>query len=253
MTIPTPSRPVGYSDTPIIPGTNWHVHDSERPQPRIVTPADVPGGRPSDSIVLFDGSDLSGWESVKSPGSPAGWKVENGYMEVVPGTGDIRSVPEFGDCQLHLEFAAPSEVKSNSQGRGNSGVFLMGLYEIQVLDCYDNPTYPDGTTGAVYGQYPPLVNACRPPGEWQTYDILWETARWNDSGALVRPARVTVILNGLVLHHGVNPQGPTTHRQTTSYDKPHPPVGPLKLQDHGDLVRFRNIWYRSLTGYDGAV
>jgi hypothetical protein len=169
-------------------------------------------------------------------------------MEIVPGSGGIRTRESFGDCQLHLEWAAPTVVKGESQGRGNSGVFLMGRYEIQVLDCYDNPTYPDGTTAAIYGQYPPLVNACRKPGEWQTYDIIWEGPRF-DSDALTRPARVTVLHNGVVVHHATEPQGPTQHRQTAEY-RPQPSAGPLELQDHGDLVRYRNIWYRPLRGYD---
>jgi hypothetical protein len=243
---------LGYDDTPIIPGTNYHVHDGNRPQPRVVQPGtlstqETPGTPPSDAVILFDGTDLSKWEK-ESAGGDAGWKVENGYMEVIPGAGGIRTREEFGDCQLHLEWAAPEVVKGESQGRGNSGVFLMGRYEIQVLDCYDNPTYADGTTAAVYGQFPPLVNACRKPGEWQTYDIIWEGPRF-EGETLTRPARVTVIHNGVVVHHAVELQGPTHHRQTASYS-PQPEVGPLSLQDHGDLVRFRNIWYRPLTGYD---
>jgi len=242
---------IGYYDTPVIPGSTYKVHDGARPQPRVVRPGTVstpekPGERPSDAVALFDGTgDLGGWEAQK--GGPAGWKVEDGCLCVVPGTGDIQTREQFGDCQLHLEFAAPSVVKGDSQGRGNSGVFLMGRYEIQVLDCFQNPTYADGTTGAIYGQYPPLVNACRPPGEWQVYEIIWEAPRF-EGEALTRPAFVTVILNGVVLHHHTELQGPTQHRQTASY-KPQPAVGPLKLQDHGDLVRFRNIWYRPLTGY----
>lgn len=169
-------------------------------------------------------------------------------MEVVPGTGNIQTKEQLPDCQLHLEWAAPIEVKGESQGRGNSGVFLMALYEIQVLDCYDNPTYPDGTTAAIYGQFPPLVNACRKPGEWQTYDILWEGPRFDD-GKLVRPAYVTVLHNGIVVHNRTELIGPTTHRQILQYE-PQPPIGPLMLQDHGDLVRYRNIWYRPLKGYD---
>ena len=236
---------LGYDDTPVIPGSAYKVHDGTRPQPRVVTP----GERPSDAVALFDGTgDLSGWESQK--GGPAEWKVEDGSLHVVPGTGDIQTRTRFGDCQLHLEFASPGVVKGDSQGRGNSGIFLMGLYEIQVLDCYQNPTYADGTTGAVYGQYPPLVNACRPPGEWQTYDIIWQAPRF-DGDTLAGPAYVTVLLNGVVLHHHVALRGPTQHRQTASY-QPQPAEGPLKLQDHGDLVRFRNIWYRPLSGYDQA-
>ncbi|MGQ9731842.1 MAG: 3-keto-disaccharide hydrolase [Candidatus Zipacnadales bacterium] len=234
---------LGYDDTPIIPGTPWHVHDGARPQPPIVTPGDPP----SDAIILFDGTDLSGWESTKD-GGPARWLVENGAMQVVPGTGNIQTKRRFGNCQLHLEWCAPAEVKGESQGRGNSGVFMMGTYEIQVLDCYNNPTYADGTTGAIYGQFPPLVNACRPPGEWQTYDIIWETPVF-ESEQLVKPAYATVLLNGIVIHHHVALLGYTSHRVLTEY-RPHPSEGPLMLQDHGDLVRFRNIWYRPLTGYD---
>jgi hypothetical protein len=242
---------LGYDDTPMIPGSPYRVHDGTRPQPRIVRPGTAgtpenPGDPPSDAVVLFDGRDLSQW--MAPDGGEARWKVENGAMEVVPGTGDIQTREEFGDCQLHLEWAAPTVVKGESQGRGNSGVFLMGRYEIQVLDCFDNPTYPDGTTAAVYGQYPPLVNACRRPGEWQSYDILWTGPRFEGDN-LVRPASVTVLHNGLVVHHRTELLGPTGHRNLPSY-RPQPPVGPLRLQDHGDLVRFRNIWYRPLTGYD---
>jgi len=240
---------IGYDDTPIIPGTNFHVHDGNRPQPRVVTPGtfstpETPGRPPSDAVVLFDGRDTSKWEGR---GGPCPWKVENGYMEVTPGSGNIRTREHFGDCQLHIEWAAPTTVKGESQGRGNSGVFLQGIYEIQVLDCYQNPTYPDGTTAAVYGQYPPLVNACRPPGEWQSYDIIWEGPRF-DGDRLVRPAYVTVLHNGIVVHHRTELHGATGHRSAASY-RPHPEVGPLELQDH-DLVRFRNIWYRPLKGYD---
>ncbi len=242
---------LGYSDTPLIPGTQWHVHDGERPQPPVVDPGtastpDAPGWPPSDAVILFNGASLDGW--VNGRGEPAGWKLENGYMEVIPGAGNIHTQAEFGDCHLHIEWAAPSVVKGDSQGRGNSGIFLMGLYEIQVLDCYDNPTYADGTTGALYGQYPPLANVCRKPGEWQTYDIIWEGPRF-DGETLTKAARVTVLLNGVVLHHAVEVQGPTQHRNAASYS-PQPEVGPLDLQDHGDLVRFRNIWYRPLKGYD---
>jgi hypothetical protein len=196
--------------------------------------------------VLFDGTDLSGW--VSKTGGEAQWKVENGYMEVVPGTGNIQTKEHFGDCQLHLEWAAPSVIKGEGQGRGNSGVFLMGRYEVQVLDCYENVTYADGTTGAIYGQFPPLVNACRKPGEWQEYDIIWEAPRF-DGDRLVRPAFITVLFNGIVIHNHTQLLGHTAHRVLTEYI-PHPPVGPLELQDHGDLVRFRNIWYRPLKGYD---
>ncbi|MCS6859199.1 MAG: DUF1080 domain-containing protein [Abditibacteriales bacterium] len=237
---------IGYDDTPFLPNAPYRVHDGTRPQPPVVTPGAY-GEPPSDAVVLFDGKDLSGWVSARD-GGEAKWKVENGYMEVVPGTGDIETKEHFGDCQLHVEWMASVEATGESQGRSNSGVFLMGRYEIQVLDCYHNPTYPDGTTAAIYGQYPPLVNACRPPGEWQTYDIIWEAPRF-DGETLVKPAYVTVLFNGIVVHHRTELIGPTTHRAILPY-QPHPPTGPLRLQDHGDPVRFRNIWYRPLKGYD---
>jgi len=245
------SKNVGYDDTPIIPGTNWHVHDGRRPQPPIVTPGtpsteDEPGAAPSDAVILFDGTDLSGW--IGKNGGEAQWKVENGYMEIVPKTRAIQTREHFGDCHLHLEWAAPAEVSGDSQGRGNSGVFLMGRYEIQVLDCYDNPTYADGTAGAIYGQYPPLANACRRPGEWQMYDVIWEGPQF-EAESLLRPAYVTVLLNGMVLHHHTELMGFTSHKVVTTYE-PHPPVGPLELQDHSNPVRFRNIWYRPLKGYE---
>lgn len=245
-------KSVGYHDTPFISGNPWKVHDGDRPQPRVVTPGeesaqDKAGAAPSDAVMLFDGTGLSQWKGRK--GAEAVWKVENGYMEVVPKTGNIYTKAEFGDCQLHLEYMAPVEVKGESQGRGNSGIFMMGLYEIQVLDNYDNPTYADGTCGALYGQCPPLVNACRKPGEWQTYDIVWIAPRFDDCGKLVSPAYVTVMLNGIILHNKKELIGPTNHKTTTCY-KAHPATGPLELQDHGDLVRYRNIWYRPLNDYD---
>ncbi|MEE2658732.1 MAG: DUF1080 domain-containing protein [Candidatus Latescibacterota bacterium] len=242
---------LGYDDTNFIPGQPWRVHDSQRPQPTLVTPSTEPGAPPSDAVVLFDGSDLTEWESARDLGRDAEWKVENDYMEVVAKTGDIQTRKMFADCQLHLEWAAPEKVEGDSQGRGNSGVFLMGRYEVQVLDCYDNPTYADGATGAIYGQYPPLVNACRKPGEWQTYDIIFEAPIWEE-GWLVTPAFVTVIFNGVLLHHRQEAMGPTGHRNVCSYAEPDPEVGPLKLQDHGNPIRFRNIWMRPLVGYDGA-
>ncbi len=241
---------LGYDDTPMLPGADWHVHDSKRPQPRVVTPAAVenPLAPPSDAVALFDGADLNCWESVK--GGEAGWKVENGYMEVVPKSGGIRTKQCIGDCHLHIEWAAPVVVKGDGQGRGNSGVFLLGLYEIQVLDSRDNPTYADGSTGAIYGQCPPLVNASRKPGEWQAYDIIWEGPQF-DGESVVKPARVTVLFNGVLLHHAKELIGVTSHKTVGEY-QPHEPELPLMLQDHGDLVRYRNIWYRALTEYDAV-
>ena len=242
---------IGYQDTPLIPGTQWHVHDGERPQPRVVEPTDLgeiaPVSPPGDAIVLFDGSDLDQWESQKD-GGPAKWEIVGDAMRVVPGTGGIRTRSKFGDIQLHLEWAAPGEVKGEGQGRGNSGVFLMEHYEVQVLDCYQNQTYPDGTTGALYGQYPPLVNACVPPGRWNTYDIIWE-APVLDGDDVRRPAYMTVLHNGVLLHNHTELMGVTGHKRAPAYT-PHEPTGSIGLQDHGDLVQFRNIWVRELKGYD---
>jgi hypothetical protein len=241
-------HPVGYKDTPIIPGTKWHVHDSDRPQPKIVTPGkpstqEQVGTAPSDAIVLFNGTDLSKWKSGKG-GGDATWKVENGYIEANK-TGDIFTKDEFGpDVQLHVEWAAPNPPSSNSQGRGNSGVFLFGRYEIQVLDNYDNITYPDGQATAIYGYMPPLVNACLPPGQWQTYDIIFEGPRFKDN-KLEKPAYVTVLHNGVVTQNHIALIGETPHKKVGTYT-PHAEKGPLKLQDHGNPVRYRNIWVREL-------
>lgn len=237
-------QPTGYKDTPRIPGQKWLVHDDGRPRPPVVTPGGFSNGAtaPSDAVVLFDGKDLGKWR--KEDGSPAAWKVADGHFEVVPRTGDIFTREEFGDCQLHLEMASPSVVKSNSQGRGNSGVFFFGLYEIQVLDSFDNKTYADGQATAVYGQMPPQVNAARRPGEWQTYDIVFTAPRF-EGERLVSPAQVTVFHNGVVTQHATRMLGPTKHKTAPEY-RPHGERGPLKLQDHGDLVRYRNIWIRPL-------
>ncbi|MBN1557830.1 MAG: DUF1080 domain-containing protein [Lentisphaerae bacterium] len=235
------AQALGYDDTPVLPDSEYRVHDGTRPQPRVVTPGQD-GAPPSDAAVLFDGTDLSAWEACDGGAAP--WKVEDGVMEVVPRSGSIRTREALGDIQLHLEWAAPSVVEKDGQGRGNSGVFLMGRYEIQVLDGYDNPTYADGITAAVYGQYPPLVNACRQPGAWQTYDLVWLGPRF-DGETVTRPACVTLFHNGVLVHHHRTLIGPTAHRTIKPYS-PHPETGPLQLQDHGDPVRFRNIWYRAL-------
>jgi hypothetical protein len=234
---------LGYKDTPMLPGLPFHVHDSDRPRPRVVTPGAQVGAAPSDAIVLFDGKDLSHWVTQKD-GSPAKWKVENGYFEVVKGAGQIATKEKFGDMQLHIEWASPAVVSGNSQGRGNSGVFLQGRYEIQVLDSFENPTYADGQAGAIYGQWPPMVNAARKPGEWQTYDIVFEAPRL-DGDKVLKPAYVTVIHNGVLLQNHHDIMGPTKHRETTKYEA-QPPEDSLQLQDHGNPVRYRNIWVRRL-------
>ncbi len=238
-----------HKDNPMLPDQPWRVHDLNRPVPRVVTPgATFSHGAPapSDAVVLFDGTDLSKWKSAKGE---AGWKVENGYMEAVKKAGDIATKDEFGDFQLHLEFATPAKVGGKSQGRGNSGVFLFGKYEVQVLDSYDNPTYPDGQCGALYGQFPPLVNAVRKPGEWQSYDIIFEAPRWDDTGKLVKRGNATVLLNGVVLHLKKEFIGETRHAEVGTYGKPQS-RGPIGLQDHGNPMRFRNIWIRNLGEYD---
>jgi hypothetical protein len=227
---------------------HWKVHDKDRPLPPVVTPgtASTPetvGKAPADAVVLFDGKDLSRW--AHKDGSAARWKVESGYFEVVPKTGEIHTREAFGDCQLHVEFAEPIPPKGESQERGNSGVFLMGLYEIQVLDSYENKTYADGQASAVYGQYPPLVNASRPPGQWQSYDIVFHGPRFSQDGTLTRPARVTVLHNGVLVQDNVELTGPTAHGERPAY-KPTPEKLPLALQDHGNPVRYRNVWIRSL-------
>ena len=247
---PAEKAAVGYQDTPIIPGTKWHVHDGERPQPKIVTPGhpstqEKVATAPSDAVVLFDGKDLSKWKSDKT-GGDAPWKVtEDGIMEVVPNSGYIATRDDYGpDFQLHVEFREPTPPLGDSQGRGNSGVFLFGRYEIQVLDSYDNRTYADGGATAIYGYMPPQVNASLPPGQWQTYDILCEGPRFQD-GKLVKPLIVTVLHNGVVTQNHTALIGETPHRKVGTYTA-HPEKGPLKLQDHGNPMRFRNIWIREI-------
>jgi membrane-bound lytic murein transglycosylase len=225
----------------------WKIHDPNRPLPPVIDPGtastqETPGRPPSDAVVLFDGKDLSHW--VDADGKPAKWKVENGYMEVVAKTGNISSREAFGDCQFHVEFAEPTPPEGESQERGNSGVFLMSQFEIQVLDSYENKTYADGQASAVYGQYPPLVNASRPPGQWQTYDIIFHRQHFKD-GKLSRPARVTVLHNGVLVQDNVELTGPTAHGERPPY-KSGPDKLPIQLQDHGHSVRYRNLWIREL-------
>jgi hypothetical protein len=235
----------GFTNTPIIPGTQWHVHDPNRPQPEVVTPGtfsaqEAPGKPPSDAIVLFNGTDVAEWRD--KDGNPAQWKVEKG--DLIESKGDIFTKKEFGDVQLHLEFQCPAP-KGHSQERGNSGVFLMGKYEVQVLDSYQNPTYADGTLGALYGQHPPQVNAARPPGEWQVYDIVFHPPHFNDDGTLKSPAIATVFLNGVLLQDHQSYNGPTGWKILGHYS-PQPLTGPISLQDHNNVTHFRNIWVRPL-------
>jgi hypothetical protein len=226
----------------------WGPNDRHRPVPPVITPGTAStqaraGAPPSDAVVLFNGKDLSNWESLN--GGPAKWTVGEGYFAVMPHTGDIQTKATYGDCQLHVEWASPNPPVGHDQDRGNSGVYLHGIYEIQVLDSYDNPTYADGEAAAVYGQYPPLVNAARKPGEWQTYDIVFHGARFDAGGKLLRRANVTVIYNGVLVQDHVEMTGPTWHMARPPYT-PTPEKLPLRLQDHNHPVRFRNLWIREL-------
>jgi hypothetical protein len=241
---------LGYTDTALIPGTQWHIHDGDRPQPRIITPGaqfSQSAPAPSDANVLFDGTDLSKWEHGN--GSPAKWKIENGYMEVVPKSGILRTKDKFGDFQLHLEFATPEKIEGTGQGRGNNGINIWGRYEVQVLDSYENKTYADGQCAALYGQFPPLVNASKGPGQWQTYDIIFEGPRWDAEGNVTKKAHVTVLHNGVIVHHRRELHGPTGHRMIGDY-KRRQDSGHIELYEHGNPVRFRNIWLRPLGEYD---
>lgn len=239
----------GFTNTPVLPGTSWHVHDPNRPTPHVVQPSatfSLNAPAPSDAVVLFNGKDFSKWVGEKGD---VKWKIQDDYMETTK-TGRIHTKDEFGDFQLHLEFATPAKVEGNGQARGNNGVNIYGLYEIQVLDSYNNQTYADGSAGAIYGQWPPLVNASKPPGEWQTYDIIWESPRWDDAGKLIKKASVTVLHNGVVIHHKQELLGNTGWKMIGNYNKPHPPKGFIELYEHGNPVRFRNIWIRPLGEYD---
>ena len=212
-------------------------------QPEVVTPGE--GAKPpSDAIVLFDGKDLSAWESAD--GSEAKWKVENGFFTVVAKAGIIQTKRVFGSCQLHIEWRSPAEVNpaKTGQGRGNSGIFLQSRYELQVLDGYNNPTYTNGGAGSIYKQTPPMVNACRKPGEWQVYDIIYTAPEFCGKGELISPARITVIHNGIVIHNNTVIKGKTEYIGLPSYS-PHGRL-PITLQDHGNPVSYRNIWIRDL-------
>ncbi len=242
----------GFKDTPLLP-SGWHVHDSDRPQPPVVTPAKKPGGAPSDAVILFDGSSFDEWVGTKqddpekkryNPDGEVLWKLVDGAMECTP-TGSIYTKKHFGDCQLHVEWRTENPPKGDSQGRGNSGVFFIGKYELQVLDNYNNPSYADGMAGAVYGQTPPMVNALYPPGEWQTYDVVFQAPRFDENGKVKSPAYYTVFVNGILVQHKTEALGPMQYRKVATYwDKDS--KGPIGLQDHDNRNQFRNIWIREL-------
>jgi len=232
---------IGYKDTPILPWCGYHVHDPDRPAPAKVTPAPPDtsgktGSAPSDAIVLFDGSDLSQWNS-------SDWKIENG--ELIAVSDELTTKQSFGDCQLHIEWQAPDPPQGDIWDCGNNGVVLMGLFEIQVYDSYTEKLYPDGQAASVYGQSPPMVNACRRPGQWQSYDIIFFAPVFKN-GKLEEPAYVTVLHNGVLVHHNQKIYGPTGHRFLPEYNKPIGEKLPLSLSAHDNPVRFRNIWLRPL-------
>jgi hypothetical protein len=241
----------GYTDTPQLPGQTWKVHDAARPHPKKVTPGlpllqEAP---PSDAVVLFDGKDLSHWNGsfLGKLGAPK-WKVENGYMEIVPRSGRLVTKEKFGDCQLHVEWMIPKNVQGAGQSRGNSGVELMMRYEVQVLESFENLTYADGQAASMYGVWPPLVNANLPQGEWNVYDIYFEAPRF-DGDKVAKPGYMTIVHNGILVHHHQQILGTTIHRRVAQYT-PHAPEESLSLQDHDQTVRYRNIWIRRLKGYD---
>jgi len=244
---------LGVNSYAIKENKKYEVHDKTRENPTVIKPPRQLGQHPSDATVLFDGEDTSQWVSEKD-GKEVKWKVENGYMEVVSKAGGIRTKKSFGNCQLHVEWWTPEGVdpKITDQKRSNSGVFLMDRYEVQVLDSYTddnyktNRTYADGQASAMYGQHPPMVNACRKPGQWQTYDISFLKPLFDENGKLVRKARITVLHNGVVVHNNLEIEGTTSHKVKAAY-RPHPnDEGHIRLQDHSNPIRFRNIWIREL-------
>lgn len=229
----------------------YDVHDPTRPNPPVITPPEQIGQPPSDAIVLFDGKDTSQWVSEKD-GGDVKWIIENGYMQVAPKAGGIRTKKTFGNCQLHIEWCTPEGVdpKITDQKRSNSGVFLMDRYELQVLDSYTddnyktNRTYADGQAGAIYGQHPPMVNACRKAGQWQSYDVSFLRPLFDGDGNLIRKGRITLLHNGVVVHNNLDIEGTTAHKQKAKYTPQE--SGSIHLQDHGNPIRFRNIWIREL-------
>lgn len=240
----------GWNDTPVIPGSEWRVSDACRPQPPVVDPGKpaMGGTPPSDAEVLLPknpgcvDAPLEGWEH--EDGSEPQWTVTEDYVAAEPDTGFLQTKTGHGDAQIHVEWATPPDVEGENQEPGNSGVWMQSQYEIQILNSYENETYADGHAGAVYGEHPPLVNASRPPGEWQKYDIIWKAPRFTDDGELESPAVVTVLWNGVLVQNHYEIEGPTLYKDVAEYEA-HGDL-PLQLQDHGQPVRFRNIWYRPL-------
>lgn len=230
------------------PWSGWLVNDEDRTAPPRVLPADEPGGAPSDATVLFDGDNLDAWDGGVR-GEDGRWVIRDGVMVPEGAANDIRSNESFGDCQLHVEFRVPEGRQLNGQMGANSGVFLMGLYEVQVNLCgEENSTYPDGMPGAIYGQAPPLADASTGLGDWQSYDILFRAPRFDEAGEMVDPGLITVLMNGICVQHGWAFQGPTQFRKLPQWSA-HGERAPLKLQFHGDPVEYRNIWIRDVPAY----
>lgn len=230
----------------------YDVHDLNRPLPPVVSPGEKPGEAPSDAIILFDGEKAPGL--VSGRGGKVKWYIKDGYMEVPPKkekAGGIRTKDAYGNCQLHVEWASPKVIKGSGQGRGNSGIYFMGKYEVQVLDSWtdnnykNNKTYADGQAASIYGQHPPMVNACRKPGEWQSYDIIFLRPIFDKAGKVVRKARITVLHNGVVVHNNLEIEGETFHKKKARYSR-HPDKVPISFQDHGNPVQYRNMWIRVL-------
>ncbi len=218
-----------------------YLNGIEWKEPAVVTPGEN-GGPPSDAVVLFDGQDFSAWNGAEK------WKIDDGAM--VCGRGDIRTKDSFGDCQLHIEWSSPTPARGSGQGRGNSGIFFMDTYELQVLDSYDNKTYFDGQAGAIYKQTPPQVNAMKPPGTWNAYDVIWTAPRFNDDGSLQSPAYITALQNGVLILNHFALEGDTPYHRAPEYTK-HADRLPIRLQDHGNPTRFRNIWLREIKPTEG--
>lgn len=245
--------PIGYSDTPVIPGTKWKVHDIDRPRPDPVKPGAKAGDPPADAIIIFNGASTEALQGKKKDAkgkptaewAPCPWKIENG--ELLIDGGDCWTKQEFASCQLHLEWKSEPHTKGNSQKKGNAGVFFMDLYESQIVDAYNNPTYADGMVGAVYGQTPPLVNAVRPSGEWQVYDIVFKAPKL-EGDKVVEPAYITTFVNGICVQNHTKIMGPTKHKNITDYSGSFPAKAPIRIQDHKNEppVRLRNVWIRPL-------
>ncbi|QDS92268.1 hypothetical protein FF011L_10100 [Roseimaritima multifibrata] len=254
---PVPLPNVGFSDTPKLPGQPWRVHDVVRPRPKSITPGHPasdkqPAAAPSDATVLLGSEkpDLSAWAHEGPEGGAdlrvPQWKIDGNVLSVKPNSGSLRTLESYGDCQLHVEWATPAEVQGDSQERGGSGILLMGQYEIQILDSFDNRTFADGQAGAIFGQFPPAVNPSRAPGEWQSFDIVFEAPQFDLSGKLEQPAYLTLFHNGVLVHHRRELMGATKFRELPKYDAG-PPAAPLVLEDQGSPVQYRNIWIRPLT------